>query len=210
MNLPNFHPGQFLKASDLQTLADAIADLQTRVQEQTLSLSDDFEVERTPSGTCLSLVGGHARGNAASQSHTRYPFEIYVKTNATGRQTAYCDGNVAEQHYEVVDKNGGAEIELTGWRQFGVANSHTIEKGFAGTLYFYLRHNQTGETGTGIVIKDNGYQGDNELFIGNIKFDGKGGYKITQVWIGGYSFTRIDPNQIPAPNWSKCPRYNSH
>ena len=202
--LPHFEKGQILTADELNAVIDYI-------KMHTVSVGPGLTMEQSPSGTVISAMQQQQlRKSMIASSRTRFPFEICVKTNAEEKQTVHCDGNVAEQHYEVVDKNGGAEIELTGWRQFGVANSRTIEKGFAGTLYFYLRHNQTGATGTGIVIKDNGNQGDNELFIGNIKFDGEGGYKITQVWIGGYSFVRIDPNQIPQPQWSNCPRYNSH
>ncbi len=203
--LPHFEKGQILTADELNAVVDYI-------KKHTVSVGPGLTMEQSPSGTVISaLQQQQLRKSMIAPSRTRLPFEIYVKTNAEGKQTVHCDGNVAEQHYEVITQDGGgADIELTKWSQFGVSNNRTIKDGFAGTLSFFLRHNQTGATGTGIVIKDDGSQQDNDLLIGRITFDGEGGYKINQVWIGGYSLVRIDPHQIPPPHWGNCPYYGSH
>lgn len=97
MNLPNFHPGQMLKASDLQTLSDAIAELQSQTRENRLELSDDFDVERTPSGTVISLQRVSARGvsDVGVGSSLDFAFKVTAVNTESGKmQIAVAGGSV--------------------------------------------------------------------------------------------------------------------
>ena len=123
MNLPNFRPGQMLKASDLQILSDAIVELQSQTRENRLELSDDFNVERTPSGTVISLqrVGGLGNG---SDGGTGSPFDFAFKVRAVSAESGKMRISVASGSVMILPNS----TQFTDPRQGVVFNTTTEKK----------------------------------------------------------------------------------
>ncbi len=196
--LPHFEKGQILTADELNAVVDYI-------KKHTVSVGPGLTMEQSPSGTVISaLQQQQLRKSMIAPSRTRLPFEIYIKTNAAGTQTVYCDGNVLKQNYAVE----GRDINSKGFTQFGIFQSKSVPENFTGTYAVYVRYNQTGATGIGLLIEEKETAPDETVFIGRVKFT-NGVPEITQYWTGGISFVSIDPHQVSI-TWPDCPRYNSH
>lgn len=202
-SLPFFNAGQTLYANDLNKLVLEINRLSEIIASQKISsVGPGIIMNQHQNGVVLSLSRNHCVKGFSQSNHPRVPFEIYIKTNAAGTQSIFCDGNVLQQNYAVEE----TDINYKGFSQFGISQSQIVPAEFTGTYVVYVRYNQIGATGTSLLIEQQEQAPEETILIGRVKFT-NGVPAIEQIWTGGISFVSVEPHQVSI-TWSNCPCYD--
>lgn len=202
-SLPFFNAGQTLYANDLNKLVLEINRLSEIIASQKISsVGPGIIMNQHQNGVVLSLSRKPCVKGFSQSNHPRVPFEIYIKTNAAGTQSIFCDGNVLQQNYAVE----GPDINYKGFSQFGIIQSQIVPAEFTGTYVVYVLHNQVGATGTSLLIEQQEQAPEETILIGRVKFT-KGVPAIEQTWTGSITFVSVDPMTV-VPKWESCPCYD--